>query len=136
MGQNTGKSDVLVWFHNFNKSWGCRDRLLYFIVENYKYKHLKKLNLVEHWDLNHRQLCLYCASIKKENTSSFLIAKMYEIDFYQQLRARVCSKNQKQFVWTWKVIQNNWYCPASWAKYRILQFNFQGFCLREKMRNF
>ena len=36
--------------------------------------------------------------VKKENISSFLIAKMYEINFYQKLLARVCMFNEE--VWT------------------------------------
>ena len=35
MGENLGKSDFLDDF-NFNKNWGMRDGLFYFIVEFYK----------------------------------------------------------------------------------------------------
>ena len=62
--------------------------------------------------------------VKKENVSSFLIAEIYEINFYQQLLAKVCSRKREQFVWTWKVIPNIRYCPANWKKYKILHIYF------------
>ena len=36
--------------------------------------------------------------VKKENIYSFLISKMYEINFDHQLLARVCSTKREQFV--------------------------------------
>ena len=36
--------------------------------------------------------------VKKENISSFLLSKMYKINFHHQLLARVCSVKREQFV--------------------------------------
>ena len=36
--------------------------------------------------------------MKIENIFLFLIAKMYDINFYQQLLATVCERNPKQFI--------------------------------------
>ena len=60
-------------------------------------------------------MCLYCAGIffnlteitivEKENISSFLIAKMYEINFHQQFLAMVSSSKGEQFVLYGKAFQ-------------------------------
>ena len=68
--------------------------------------------------------------VKKENISSFLLSKMYEINFHYQHLARVRSTKRKQFVWTWKGIPNNRYCPGNWIKYKIVQnLSFYAFTL-------
>ena len=46
--------------------------------------------------------------------------------------ARVCPTKQEQFVWTWKGIPNNRYCPGSWASCKIFTFIFLGFWLNCK----
>ena len=50
-------------------------------------------------------------SEKKE--SSFLIAKMCDISFYQQLLERVCSTKRKQFVLTRTGIPNKRCYPGN-----------------------
>ena len=70
--------------------------------------------------------------VQKENISSLLLCKMYEINFYHQLWASVCSTKRRQFIWTWKSIPNNRYCPGNWANYKTFTFIFLGFCLNCK----
>ena len=56
MGQNTGKNDFLHDFNNFNKNCGWTGGLLSFIVELIS-------RFLEHWNINNRQLYLYCPGI-------------------------------------------------------------------------
>ena len=70
--------------------------------------------------------------VQKENISSLLLCKMYEINFYHQLWASVCSTKWRQFIWTWKGIPYNRYCPGNWANHKTFTFIFLGFFLNCK----
>ena len=69
----------------------------YFILkQNFTSKFLEHLNIICRHSYNLKEKTI----VKKENISSFLLAKMYEIDFHQQLSARVSSTKQEQFVYS------------------------------------
>ena len=67
---------------------------------------------------------------EKRKNSSFLIVKMYEITFCQQLLARVCSTKQEHFVWTRKGVLNKRYYPENWPKYEIIHIYFSRLLLK------
>ena len=70
-------------------------------------------------------LCWYFFNgSEKRKIFSFLIAKTYDISFYQQLSARVYPTKWEQFVWTRKSIPNKRCYPGNWAKYKILHIYF------------
>ena len=107
-------------FNNFNQNWGWRKRVVSF------YSRVLQVSFC-----NFRQLCLYFDGIlltwirkqwrKKiiflhfhQRKSRMLdglaklsniLAKMYEITFYHQSLANICSTKWNQFVWTWKQFQ-------------------------------
>ena len=121
LGKKLESKVFLYDFKNVNKNWGWRGELVCFIVELY--------NLLS-GTLKHQPQATACITlvqlsemtiVKKENLSSFLRAKLNDINFYQQLLARVCWKKREQYVWTWKGIPNNCYCPENRAKHKILR---------------
>ena len=93
LGQNTGKSDYFffVWFQQLNKICGWRGELLCFLYWTGIFFNLNKIT-----------------KVNKEDISS-----MYDFNFFQQSLAMVCSTKREQFVWTWKGIPNNRYCPSN-----------------------
>ena len=139
MWQNTGKSDFLYDCNNFNKNWGWKGKLFYFIVEICKYVSRTSKNKLQ---AAVPVLCWYFFNlneiviVKKENISSILIAKMYEINFCHQCLAKVYSRKPEQFVWTWKGIPNNRCCPVNWAKYNILHIYFSRLLLKFWFKEF
>ena len=75
--------------------------MIYFIVELYK---LVSGTLKHELQAAVSVLCWYFFNLKgitiakRENIFSFLIAKMYEINFYLQLLARVSSTKREEFI--------------------------------------
>ena len=98
MVQSTGKSDFSVLFQQLQQKLGVEERIALFYRKTVSGKLEHKLQaavLVLGWylfNLNEKTI------VKKRKMSSFLITKMYDINFYQQLLARVCSTKWKQFV--------------------------------------
>ena len=78
----------LYYFSNFNKKVG---------VDGWAALFYRKTLQVGFWKIRTLSLERESDSEKKKN-SSFLVAKMYDINSYQLLLARVCSTKRKQFV--------------------------------------
>ena len=64
--------------------------------------------------------------VGEKNISSFLIAKLYEINFYQQRLATVGSTTKWEQL---KGIPDNRYCPTIRAKCKIFRIYFPVFYL-------
>ena len=84
MGQNTVKSD-LYDFNDFIKMWGWGWWVALFIVEVCRLvseilKHKLQVAVIVLVFFNLKEIIM----VKKYNISSFLIAKMFEINFYKQ----------------------------------------------------
>ena len=113
----------LYCFNNFNKNWGWRGGLLCFVPGKLEHK-LQAVVPVWCWyffNLNEKT--------KVKKNFSFLISKMYDINFYQQLLAGVCSTKRKQFV---KVFQISGVILATEQSIKSFSFIFLGFCLHFK----
>ena len=124
MVQSTGKSDFSVLFQQLQQKLGVEERIALFYRKTVSGKSEHKLQaavLVLGWylfNLNEKTI------VKKRKMSSFLITKMYDINFYQQLLARVCSTKWKQFVWTRKGIPNKRCYLGNSANYKIFFIKF------------
>ena len=98
MVQNT--RNLKHYFNSFNKNCGWRGGMLYFIRKLCKYVSGK---LEYKLQTTVPVLCWYFFNGSEKNcgekrkTFLFLIAKTYDISFYQQFLARVCPTKWEQF---------------------------------------
>ena len=95
--QNTGKYEFSVLFQLLSPKTGWRDGLLCFIGKLCK---LVPEKLEHKLQAAVPVLCGYFFNLNnsEKKNYSFLIAKVYNINFYQQLLVRVCLTKRKQFV--------------------------------------
>ena len=91
MGQNTGISIFCMTSTTLAKTW---IGLVYFILETTKHKLQESVPVLCWYFFNLNEITI----VKKENVSSFLLAKRYKINFYHLFLSRVCSAKREQFV--------------------------------------